>query len=425
MTNHVILGAGPAGVTAAETLRKHNPDATITLISAEPEQPYSRMALPYLLAENIEESGTHLRQTEGHYDTLNIAYLQARCEKVDPQSRTLHLETGDHVAYDNLLIATGATPISPPIPGADHAVVHPCWTMEDTRWIQKRAAKGAPVVLVGAGFIGCIILEALHERGVDLTVIEQGDRMVPRMMDQTAGGLLKRWCEERGVRVLTDTTVTEIKSGDDADHAVVSTNTGEQLPARLVVMAVGVRSNIGFLDGSGVETDQGILVDEYMQSSVPGIYAAGDCAQAKDLSTGQRDVLAVQPVAVEHARHAAMNMAGIPTPLNGSLNMNVLDTLGLISTSFGLWDGVAGGERATSLQDDAYKYLRLEFSGDKLVGAQGVGHTEAVGIARGLIQSGIALGDWKDKLIAEPQRLPEAYISVTQDTGIGLSHAAA
>ena len=159
----------------------------------------------------------------------------------------------------------------------------------------------------------------------------------------------------------------------------------------------------------------------------PDVYAAGYYSEGIDLSTGKPDVLAIQPVAVEHGRIAALNMAGVVTPHRGSLNMNVLDTMGLISSSFGLWQGAPIGTTGKIIDEANYKYLKLEFEGDRLVGAQCVGMTDHVGMLRGLIQTGFRLGGWRDKLLQAPERLREAYISVAQGVahGVPASGAAA
>jgi NAD(P)H-nitrite reductase large subunit len=219
------------------------------------------------------------------------------------------------------------------------------------------------------------------------------------------------------VRVLTGTKVERIarvQNGGEGADLRVSLSNGDTIPARLVVLAAGVRSNIDFLGGSSIAVNRGIRVDEYMQTSVAAVYAAGDCCEALDLSTGQHDVLAIQPTAVEHGRMAALNMAGVPTPHRGSLNMNVLDTMGLVSSSFGLWQGTKGGTSAKAVDEGAYKYLRLEFEDDRLIGAQSVGLTDHVGILRGLIQTGLRLGAWRAKLLKAPERVREAYIAVAQ-----------
>jgi NAD(P)H-nitrite reductase large subunit len=186
------------------------------------------------------------------------------------------------------------------------------------------------------------------------------------------------------------------------------------MDADLVVVAAGVKSNIEFLEGSGIETAEGVLVDEYLQTSAAGVYAAGDCCQGMDAISGERSVHAIQPTATEHGRIAALNMAGRKTPYAGSINMNVLDTLGLISTSYGCWMGVPNGDSAVQHEPEAFRYLRLEFNEDRLVGAQSVGHTHQVGVLRGLIQTGLPLADWKPRLLEDPSRFMEAYLARTQ-----------
>ncbi len=415
--NYVIVGAGPAGVVAAETLRKTDPKGTVTLIGDEPEPPYSRMALPYYLINRIDEEGTHLRHDRDYFKDLGIEVQQARVSSLDRSGHVLHLEDGSKRPYDKLLLATGASPIKLPIPGMDLDGVINCWTLEDSRRIAAHTKPGAKVILIGAGFIGCIILEALVESGVDLSVVEMGDRMVPRMLNPVAGSMLKKWCESKGVHVYTSTKITAIGQGNGGRplQATLEENGNQQtLDADMIIAAAGVSSNIGFLEGSGIQTDHGILVNEYFQSHDPDIYAAGDCAQGRDFSTGEFSVHAIQPTAVEHGRIAALNMAGTPVAYRGSLNMNVLDTLGLVSSSFGLWMGSDGGDQAELVDEENFRYINLQFEEDRVVGAQSLGWTDHIGVLRGLIQTGLQLGQWKDHLKNDPMRVMEAYLGATQ-----------
>ncbi len=412
---HVIIGAGPAGVIAAENLRKHDPSSKILLIGDEPESPYSRMALPYYLIDKIGEEGTYLRKSGDHFSSLGIDVVQDRVASIDSKNKSLLLDKGAELGFDKLLIATGSHPVRPPIPGMELANVHSCWTLEDGRNIAAKANKGSNVVLMGAGFIGCIILEALASRGVNLTVIEMEDRMVPRMMDQTAGGLIKKWCIEKGVNVHTSTRVESINESGDA--LKVELNSGETLDADVVISATGVRSNIQFLEGSEIETEFGVLVNEYLQTSHVDIYAAGDVCQGKDFSTGDYSVQAIQPTAADHGRIAAMNMCGRNLKHQGSVNMNVLDTMGLISSSYGLWMGKDGGQSVHLTDEDRYRYLSLKFDDDVLVGAQALGLIQHVGVLRGLIQTRIKLGKWKDRLMKDPTQIMEAYLGTTQAIG--------
>ena len=178
-----------------------------------------------------------------------------------------------------------------------------------------------------------------------------------------------------------------------------------------------MRSNIQFLESSDIETEFGVLVNEYLQTSHADIYAAGDVCQGKDFSTGEYTVQAIQPTAADHGRIAAMNMCGKKIKHQGCVNMNVLDTLGLISSSYGLWMGVDGGE-SSSLSDEArYRYISLQFEDDVLVGAQALGLIQHVGVLRGLIQSRLKLGKWKDRLMQDPTQIMEAYLGSTQSIG--------
>jgi NAD(P)H-nitrite reductase large subunit len=412
--HHVILGAGPAGVIAAETLRKHKPRDEITIVGDEKEPPYSRMAIPYLLIGKIDEKGTYLRKGANHFADLNVKLVHGRAKSVDGTARTVTLDSGEALRFDTLLIATGSRPVRPPIAGIDLPGVHPCWTLEDARKIMELAKPGARVLQMGAGFIGCIIMEALAARGVHLSVVEMGDRMVPRMMGPTAGGMIKDWCEKKGVQVFTGTRVEAIDAGTPMS---VRLSNGQRVTADLVISATGVKPTIDFLQGSGITCLQGVVAGDRMQTNVRDVYTAGDCAEAFDKVSGKTIVSAIQPNAAEQARVAALNMAGLDATLPGVTQINVLDTLGLVSASFGDWQGVPGGEHAELTDRDAGRHLSLQFKGDVMIGCNSIGWTEHVGVLRGLVEGQVKLGAWKDELKKDPTRLVEAYLGAAQAQG--------
>jgi NAD(P)H-nitrite reductase large subunit len=411
--NYVIIGNGPAGVIAAETLRKTDPGGKIVLIGDEPEPPYSRMAIPYLLVGDIREDGTYLRKTHGHFEQLGIELVCDHVTRVDSAAKTVTLKNGKQLPYDRLLVATGARPVAPPIPGMDLPGVYPCWTLENARSIANLLKPGARVLQMGAGFVGCIVMEALAHSGVELTVVEMGNRMVPRMMTEGAGTMIKEWVEKQGVRVFTSTRVEAIEK-EEGGVLRVTLGNEQELLVDLVISATGVRSNIAFLEGSGVAMDVGVLVDDQMRTNIPEIFAAGDVAQARDFSTGSMMVNAIQPNAADQARIAALNMAGKVAHSQGSLAMNVLNTLGLIASSFGQWWGAEGGEHVEMMDKENFRYLRLEFKGDVLIGATSLGLTQHVGVLRGLIQTKTRLSEWKDILLQDPTRIMEAYLAKGQ-----------
>jgi NAD(P)H-nitrite reductase large subunit len=273
---------------------------------------------------------------------------------------------------------------------------------------------------------------------VKLTVVEMGNRMVPRMMTEGAGSMIRDWCIKKGVNVHCSTKVEAIEVGSQAEQqSLISKigsaigfgtavavkdgaplraklSNGEVLECDLVISATGVKPNLDFLEGSGLEVDQGLLVDDHMQTNIKDVYAAGDVAQVRDFSTGEKTVNMIQPAAADDARIAAQNMMGQGTQTQGSLAMNVLDTLGLIAASFGQWWGAEGGQSVELQNRDEFNYMRLEFQGDVLIGATSLGLTNHVGVMRGLIQGKIHLGEWKDHLLEDPTRLMEAYLACAQ-----------
>ena len=419
--HHVIVGAGPAGVIAAETIRKAQPQAQITLIGNEAEAPYSRMAIPYLLVGNIEEQGTHLRKSATHYEDLKINRVVAGVKYVQVATKKIVLTDGKELSFDTLLIATGSTPARPPIAGIDLPGIYSCWTLDDARAIMGKVKPGSRVLQMGAGFIGCIIMEALanrietHKTG-KLSVVEMGDRMVPRMMGPAAGGMIKRWCEAKGVSVHTSAKVESI-SQINTDHGtalVAKLSNGQSIEADVIISATGVKPTIGFLQGSGIDCKTGVLTNDRMQTNIAGIYAAGDCAEAFDHATGTQMVSAIQPNAADEARVAALNMVGQTTTLKQVTQINVLDTLGLVSTSFGQWQGIPGSEQIELKDDAGYKLLSMQFKDDVMVGCNSIGWTDHIGALRGLVEGKVHLGEWKQTLKSDPTKLMAAYIATAQ-----------
>jgi NAD(P)H-nitrite reductase large subunit len=247
--------------------------------------------------------------------------------------------------------------------------------------------------------------------------------------------MIRQWCEAKGVTVVTGAKVDAIERGVAGEPGLlgkiaqavglgsssvgsggmtVRLSNGQQIDADLVITATGVRPNIGFLENSGVRCLVGVLTDEHLQTNVPGIYAAGDCAEAFDKVSGKTIVSAIQPNAAEQARVAALNMAGRTTELRGVTQINVLDTLGLVSASFGNWQGVPGGQHAELTDAGRHRHLSLQFVDDRMVGCNAVGWTDHVGVMRGLVEGEVRLGEWKDRLLRDPTQLMPAYLASAQ-----------
>ncbi|RJG08006.1 NAD(P)/FAD-dependent oxidoreductase [Noviherbaspirillum cavernae] len=410
---HLVIGNGAAGVVAAEMIRKHAPCDSIMLLGNEPGPSYSLSLLPRLVSGDIGESGCHLRSESDHFYRLRIEQRFGRISRIDSKAHKVLMEDGVAFGYDRLLIATGASACIPTIPGIHSPGVHACRTLQDARRIVALARPRAHVVLVGAGLTGCVLMEALAARHVHLAVIEQNERMASNMMPAGAAGMLKRWCESKGVRICTSTRILAIERINQGmaggPRLVARLSNGECLFADLIVCATGAQPNIGFLRGSGIACTQGILVDASMQTSVPGIYAAGDCAETFDAASGRMVIAGVLPNAVDQACCAALNMIGKSAFQHHVRRIEVLATMGLVTSSFGEWHGLPGGQWVEASDERNYRYLRLEFRKDVLVGANAVGLREQHGMLRDLVQHQVALGEWKDRLLRNPAHISDAY----------------
>jgi NAD(P)H-nitrite reductase large subunit len=411
MPRHVIVGGGPAAMNALEALRALDADASITLISDEP--PYSRMALPYFLAGNIPEPQLSTA-SDDYFDRLRVErHVGRRATGIDTNGRAAVLDDGSRIDYDTLLLATGSSPVRPPIPGADTKHVHNLWTLADSKAVLASARGKRPrVVLVGAGFIGLIILNALHKLGWRIAVVEVEGHILPRMLDRRGAEAGEAWLRQRGVDVYTGCGVREI--GGSRKKTVVLAN-GQQLEANVVILSTGIRPNVGFLDGSGIRVDRGILVDEHLRTSVPNVYAAGDAAQGPNLLGGPAEIHAIQTTATDHGRVAAANMAGRSRRYPGSLIMNILDLGGLHCASFGRWQD--DGDTTVVWSPARPVYRKLVWDGTRLAGGIIVGPIEDttmltdVGMLKGLIQARVDLGEWKHYLKDRPWDLRRAYVA--------------
>jgi NAD(P)H-nitrite reductase large subunit len=415
MMQHLIIGGGPAAINAMETIRDMDRGANpITLVSDEPA--YARMVLPYYLAAQIPETQVYTAD-DAYYDSLKVdRRIGIRVQAIDPQAKSVSLQDGQRLPFDNLLIATGSSAVIPAIPGADLPGVYPLWTLAHTEAV-LHVTRGIPrpeVVFIGAGFIGFIVLNAMYKRGWKLHVVEIADHVLPRMLDAESAKLVESWLEPKGVALHLGTTVQRIPESNNRKRIVLAN--GQELEADLVIVATGIRPNVDLLNGSGIQVDQGILVNERMQTNCPFIYAAGDVAQGPDLLGEQLAVHAIQPTAVDHGRIAGANMAGQTVHYAGSLLMNILDACGLQCASFGRW-GEAAAEAMTICNPYRSIYRKLLWTEDQITGAVFVGPANDlgmlndVGMVKGIMQTRTPLGTWKAFLRENPFDIRRPFVA--------------
>ena len=410
---HVIVGGGTAGMNAITTIREIDHGASeIVLVSAE--RPYSRMVLPYYLARDISEAHV-FTANPSRLAQLNVTpHLDRRATSLDTKAQQLTLDNGTALEYDDLLIATGSSAVRAPVPGADAAGVHSFWTLDQARAVLSGITAGTQVVMVGAGFIAFTILNSILKLGAKLSIVEIAPQILPRMIDRTGAEIVEGWMKRHGVEVRTGVQLQAIE--DVGSRKRLQFQGSDELEADLVIMATGIRTNLDWLAGSGIEVNRGVVVDDHLRSSVPNVYAAGDVAEGRDFVTGERAIHAIEPTAMEHGRIVGANMAGQPLAYRGSLLMNIVDVADLEIASFGAWDSAAA-DVSSAVRPDRPAYRKLLWQGDRLIGAIILGvssdiwTTNDVGMLKGLVQSGSGLGPWKEYLSRNPFDIKKAFLA--------------
>lgn len=365
----VIVGAGIAGMTAAEHARKTAPRADITIVSDEPGLPYYRLNLTRFLAGEVGEQKLALQQRRW-FDNNQIQLIEGEVTEINRTSCHIHLADGQDLDYDTLILANGAHPFVPPIPGATRDGVMAFRTLADARRIIELSPAGTRCVCIGGGLLGLETAGALTKKGAHVTVVEGFDWLLPRQLPTRAGHLLQGHLEKMGMAIRCGIGVKEIV-GDEQVRGVLLAD-GEELPASLVVMATGVRSNTHLARQCELSVKLGIVVDDRMGTSDPNVFAAGDVAEHLGVVYG------IWPTSFAQGVVAGTNAAGGQVEFSGmppSNSLKVIDTdvfsIGQIQppdASFGVLEEETNG-----------RYRRFVCRDGRLLGAVLFGDTSLAG----------------------------------------------
>ena len=397
---YLIIGNSAAAVGAVEAIRRNDKGNPITIISDEPHHVYSRPLISYLLAGHTKEDKMYYRD-ENFYKENNVeTVFNKRVTGVDTKKKQVILEDKKKIDYDKLLIATGGTPFVPPIKGKDRKNVYTFTKWSDAEEIIKISKKVQKVVVIGAGMIGLKAIEGLNAIGIDVTVVELAPEVLSRALDKDASRIVQRKMEEAGVEVITNNEVVEITGKGNVATGVVLRDK-KKIKCDLVIVAIGVIPNTGFLKESGIKITRGIVVDERMETNVKGVYAAGDVVEALNMLTNEKMPIPIWPLAYRQGSIAGDNMSGGTLVYKGGFPMNSIEFPGAPTISLGIIDPRGEGYESLIKNDSKNgNYKRIIIKNERLVGAILVGDdVDRAGILTGLIKEQKPVTAFKDKLL--------------------------
>ena len=398
----VIVGNSAASLAALESIRRLDGNCPVTLVSDEPIPAYSRVMLPYFLSG--ERRDLSLRSPDYYQRMGAQTFLGRRAVRIEPGAVVLDDDT--ILPFERLLVATGSHAAIPDIEGVDTPGVFPLKNMADALRIREHLNGGRQVVILGGGLICLLVVRAFRRLGFTVSILVSSDRLLSRMLDAEGSALVEQRLAEAGVRILTHTDAARIVARNGRVRSVI-TAAGDELPADIVMLAKGIRSNVELARAGGLATGRGILVDAYMRTSREGVFAAGDCAEAPDmLVRGKKTISATWFEAVAQGETAGANMLDLARPSMGSLKMNVMDTLGIAVAAIGLTEAPDAEARVLTRSRDGV-YRKLVISRDRLVGAVLVGDVSEAGPIAMLIRRGVTLSSLKRFNPSRPIRYAE------------------
>jgi NAD(P)H-nitrite reductase large subunit len=367
----VIIGNGIAGTTAAEQIRKGDAAASIKLITNEPYSLYNRIALPPFLKQKVTQQKVMIKSIAWHAERAIDLMLEETVIRVDPTARDVYLASGKVLPYDVLLIATGGRPN--PLPNANNlANIFNFQTLDDALAITAQIERSTSACVVGASYISYELTEAFRSRGLHTTWLMRGPRFLRRVLDEEGGALVDRIAEKHGVQVVHNVECAEVRGRDGKVAEVLATN-GQAYPCELLGVGVGIARNVDFLAGSGIDTKDGVITDEFLRSNVPDVFAAGDAAEYYDPYIGHHILMGTWDNATNHGKVVGQNMLGAHIPYDDVPTYSTTLFHNRIMAFGATPESNPDVESVTWLDDASESYRRLFFRGERLVGGVIIG----------------------------------------------------
>lgn len=396
---YLIIGNSAAGLNAAEAIRTQDAAGSIIIVSEESYPAYSRCLIPYFMEGKVSEEGLRYRPADYYTSNRFQTLLGRKVVAVQPSTKSVALDTGEQLTYDKLLIATGGSPQIPATPGMAKDGVFGFRTTQDLQGILRKVKTARSAVVLGGGCVGLMAANGLQSLGLTVTVVIRSPHLLSQIADAEAGEIVRRKFAANGVAVIAGTDVAEVLG--DASVTGVKLENGEHLPCEIIVVGKGVNSNIDLVKGTDIRTHWGILVDDELCTSVPGIYAAGDVAETKDIVTGEDTVNAIWPAAAEQGRIAGMNMSGARQTYQGSMRMNSAEFFGLPVISIGLVKPKGPDfEVLTEYSERKQLFRKVVLHGKIIVGVVLVGQIEGAGVYAALMRKKVDITLVKERLLS-------------------------
>jgi len=395
---YVIIGGSAAGVGAAEAIRKKDKKSFIKLISDEKLPLYSRCLLTYYMAGMIDETKLYFKPRD-FYKKKNIdSYLGKKALSIDRAKKKVLLDGRKTIDYDKLLIATGASPKTVDVPGADKKGIFTVRNIEDARAIIALLKKTEDIVVLGGGLIGLRDAYALRQRGKRVTVVVKSLQVLSQMLDKDAADIIENLFRKKGINIMTGVAATKITGKESVEE--VELDNGEKIACQLLVIGKGVTPNTELASLCGLKIIDGIEVDEYLRTSDKDIFAAGDVTETYDIAREDKRINALWPCAVEQGEIAGANMTGEKKIYEGSLSMNSVDFFGVASISMGITKPKKNIYESIS-RKEGNNYKKLVFKNNTIVGMVLVGEIGSSGVISTLIKNKIDISGIKDILLED------------------------
>ncbi len=400
---YIIIGGGPAGATAALELRKHDVKGEIIILSDENYQFYKRSKIINLISASCSEDDLFLKG-KNIYDENKIRFINDRVERVIPEKQQILLKSGNEIYYDYLLIASGGSPVLLPWKGVELEGIYTLYNLDDAKKVAKYICNAERVVIIGGGAIAMKVIQNFKKIGLDISIIEKSSHLWPIGFDRKIARIVEKKITENGIRIYLNEEIVEFK-GENGKLTSVILKSGREIHTDLAVITIGMKPNIDFLINSGVNVEKGIIVDSYMRTNIPSIYAAGDVAQIYDPLYNMPILHPTWGNAKKQGKIAARNMVGDNIKYEGTVPIQTIKIFGFTAIAVGITHSKKNFDEISWISFEKGLCRKFIFENDQLLGALILGKQVNKKIVKPIIKKAIFekahINDYKHLLLME------------------------